>query len=92
MKDTRPESDDPNDDPSSDALAALVRAAGPRAMPQPEQMARARARVHAEWRAGVASQRRGRVQWLAAAAAVVLAVGIGFILWSRPEPAVQVAK
>ena len=88
MKDTRPESDDP----STDALAALVRAAGPRAMPQAEQMARARARVHAEWRAGVASQRRGRLQWLAAAAAVVLAVGIGFILWPRSEPAVLVAK
>ena len=92
MKDTRPESDDPNDEPATDALAALVRAAGPRAMPQAEQMARARARVHAEWRAGVASQRRGRLQWLAAAAAVVLAAGIGFMLWSRPEPAIQVAK
>jgi ferric-dicitrate binding protein FerR (iron transport regulator) len=87
MRDTRPESDDPN----SDTLAALVRAAGPRAMPQAEQMARARERVHAEWRASVASQRRGRLQWFAAAATVVLAAGIGFFLWSRPEPALEVA-
>jgi ferric-dicitrate binding protein FerR (iron transport regulator) len=92
MKDTRPKSDDPNPESTSDALAALVRAAGPRAMPQAQQMTRARARVHAEWRASVASQRRGRRQWLAAAAAVVLAAGIGFFLWSRPETAVQVAK
>lgn len=87
MRDTRPESDDPN----SDTLAALVRAAGPRAMPQAEQMARARERVHAEWRASLASQRRGHLQWFAAAAAMVLAAGIGFFLWSRPGSAIQVA-
>jgi ferric-dicitrate binding protein FerR (iron transport regulator) len=92
MKDTRPESDDPNADPASDTLAALVRAAGPRAMPQAEPMERARARVHAEWRASVASQRRGRLRWFAAAAAVMLAAGIGYLLWSRPEPALQVAE
>jgi ferric-dicitrate binding protein FerR (iron transport regulator) len=86
MNEERPESGQAND-----ALAALVRAAGPRPMPRPEQVARARDRVHAEWRASVASQRRGRWRWLAAAAAVVLAVGIGFSLWMRPELTLEVA-
>lgn len=87
MNEERPESDDP----TRDALGALVRAAGPRALPPPEQMARARERVHAEWLASLSSRRRMRLEWLAAAALAAFAAGVGFFLWSRPEPAVQVA-
>jgi ferric-dicitrate binding protein FerR (iron transport regulator) len=69
----------------------LVRAAGPRALPPPEQLTRARERVHAEWIASLSSRRRLRLEWPAAAALAALAAGIGFFLWSRPEPAAQVA-
>ena len=68
-----------------------MRAAGPRALPPPEQMARARERVHAEWLVSLSSRRRLRLEWLAAAALAAFAAGVGFFLWSRPEPAVQVA-
>jgi ferric-dicitrate binding protein FerR (iron transport regulator) len=87
MNEKRPELEDPN----QDALGALVRAAGPRALPPAEQVARARVRVHDEWRASLSTQRRVRIGWLAAAAVALFAVGVGFYLWPRPEVGVQVA-
>jgi ferric-dicitrate binding protein FerR (iron transport regulator) len=76
----------------ADPVARLVRLAGARPPVPAERAARVEARVRESWQAGVASRRRVRwVSWgvgLAAAAALVLALGAGWRLASRP-PAPQ---
>jgi len=61
-------------DDEGDAVS-LLRLAGPRDAPSPEQARAARAHVHAAWRAGVRRRRlRQGALWAAAAALVALAV------------------
>lgn len=67
-------------DAEADALATLVRSAGPRAMPDASKMTHARESIHAEWRASVALRRRQSWQWLSLAALVVLAAGFALYL------------
>jgi len=79
-----------------DPVADLVRLAGARPPVPAERAARVEARVRESWQAGVSSRRRVRwASWgvgIAAAAALVLALGAGWRLVSRPPaPAVLVA-
>lgn len=72
-----------------EAIAALLRLAGPRPAVPPERRERVRSAVQALWNRSVASRRRRRVVvWivgsLAAAAAVVVTVGLG--LRRGPSP------
>lgn len=59
-------------------LAALLAAAGPRAMPSVEAIAGVRAAVEAEWRTAVVARRRRRqfTTWAAAASVAVAAVAV----------------
>jgi ferric-dicitrate binding protein FerR (iron transport regulator) len=79
-----------------DPVARLVQLAGARPPVPPERAARVQARVRESWRAGVASRRRVRwVSWgasLAAAAALAVALGVGWRYASTPPaPPVLVA-
>lgn len=76
---------------AADALATLVRSAGPRAAPDAERTARARVSVHAAWHESLAVRRRWRWLWISAAALVVLAAGVGMFVLSGREPETPVA-
>ncbi|HKZ75014.1 MAG TPA: FecR family protein [Steroidobacteraceae bacterium] len=78
--------------PSQDPLARLVRAAGPRAVPDPSRAARARDAVHAEWRGVLAQRRTQRWRWLTAATVAATASGLGLLATLRPGPPVAVAS
>jgi ferric-dicitrate binding protein FerR (iron transport regulator) len=73
-----------------DPVAALVRSATPGLEPDAARMERALHRVHGEWHAALAERRRARRRplFLAAAAAVLIAISVG-LLW--PEAPVSVA-
>jgi ferric-dicitrate binding protein FerR (iron transport regulator) len=77
-----------------DPLASLLRAGGPRPMPSPERLTRAREVVRAEWGAAVAHTRTRRRRWLSAAAlvAAVSAVGLFAVLRTTPVPVATLAR
>lgn len=79
-------------EPDIDPIARLLRRAGRRPVPPPDTVARIRAQVHAEWKAGVA--RRSQQRWLAMAASVaLLAAGTWWTLSLRDRlPAAIVAR
>jgi ferric-dicitrate binding protein FerR (iron transport regulator) len=79
-----------------DPIANLVRLGGARPPVPAERAARVETRVYAAWRTGVSARRRARwAGWgagLAAAAALLLALGLGWRVASQPPaPPVQVA-
>src|SRR5688572_21753670 len=77
-----------------DPLARLLRAGGPRPMPSPERVARAREIVRAEWDAAVAHTRTRRRRWLSAGAlaAALSAVGVFAVLRTTPVPVATLAR
>jgi hypothetical protein len=76
---------------SDEALARLLRAAGPRVMPHADRTARARSAVHGEWQAVLAARRARRWRWLTAAVVAIVAFGLGLFAALRPAPPIAVA-
>ena len=72
-----------NDD--KDDLGQLLRAAGRRPEPAPEQLARMRSHVHGQWQAGLAARRRQR--YFAVAASLLVLVGGSLFVWTGRQPA-----
>lgn len=77
---------------SRDPIEMLLRSADPPLEPDAARMERAMSVVHGEWQSTLASRRRARRSWYAAAACVLLAVLAGLIVVFRPAaPAITAA-
>src|SRR2546427_3251643 len=82
---TKPPEEPESVESSDDAIARLIRLAGPRPPVPQERVARVRGIVHARWREAVMRDRRRIVVLVAAplAAAIVVVIGAGFWLRDR---------
>lgn len=80
--------------PASDAIADLLRSAGPRATPDAQRMEAARAKVHAAWREAVLERRRERWHWLAASLAAIAVGVLALLAWTggRGGPVATVSR
>src|SRR2546425_8760488 len=82
---TKPPEEPESVESSDDAIARLIRLAGPRPPAPQERTARVRDIVHARWREAVRRDRRRIVVLVAAplAAAIIVVIGAGFWLRDR---------
>lgn len=74
-----------------DALGELIRVAGRRPVPRPEDLERVRSASRAAWQATVRSRRRRRRVVALAAAVVLAAIGFGTVIALRPPALVATA-
>lgn len=80
-------------DGEPDYIAALVRTAGRRALPDAARFARARQNVSAEWYSVIASARRARQQRFAAVFVIVaIAAAFTAVFWPKPAQPVATAS
>src|SRR2546428_7243370 len=82
---TKPPEEPESVESSDDAIARLIRLAGPRPPVPQERVARVRGNVHARWREALRRDRRRIVVLVAAplAAAIIVVIGAGFWLRDR---------